>query len=187
MNKSKKLTNSKLKAKLYIDQISLVRSVHDIYTVNGITIRTLRLDFARNYNVLSFRHKVSQQYLVVCWLWRLGPCLNSTLWVRSSPGAFSNFFVGGSKVDPKLHPIHKGTCGDTIHSINTMFSIFHLLISPNPFKYLKPSRNKVWVEKTIHMQKLAISKNSTMFVLSSWNLVKMIISWVNNFHQVPWG
>ena len=93
---------------------------HDIYTVNGITIRTLRLDFTRNYNVLSFRHKVSQQYLVVCWLWRLGPCLNSTLWVRSSPGAFSNFFVGGSKVDPKLHPIHKGTCGDTIHSINTM-------------------------------------------------------------------
>ena len=93
---------------------------HDIYTVNGITIRTLRLDFARNYNVLSFRHKVSQQYLVVCWLWRLGPCLNSTLWVRSSPRAFSNFFVGGSKVDPKLHPIHKGTCGDTIHSINTM-------------------------------------------------------------------
>ena len=93
---------------------------HDIYTVNGITIRTLRLDFARNYNVLSFRHKVSQQYLVVCWLWRLGPCLNSTLWVRSSLGAFSNFFVGGSKVDPKLHPIHKGTCGDTIHSINTM-------------------------------------------------------------------
>ena len=97
---------------------------HDIYTVNGITIRTLRLDFARNYNVLSFRHKVSQQYLVVCWLWRLGPCLNSTLWVRSSPGAFSNFFVGGSKVDPKLHPIHKGTCGDTIHSINTMIGGF---------------------------------------------------------------
>ena len=93
---------------------------HDIYTVNGITIRTLRLDFTRNYNVLSFRHNVSQQYLMVCWLWRLGPCLNSTLWVRSSPGAFSNFFVGGSKVDPKLHPIHKGTCGDTIHSINTM-------------------------------------------------------------------
>ena len=93
---------------------------HDIYTVNGITIRTLRLDFTRNYNVLSFRHNVSQQYLMVCWLWRLGPCLNSTLWVRSSLGAFSNFFVGGSKVDPKLHPIHKGTCGDTIHSINTM-------------------------------------------------------------------
>ena len=105
---------------------------HDIYTVNGITIRTLRLDFTRNYNVLSFRHNVSQQYLMVCWLWRLGPCLNSTLWVRSSPGAFSNFFVGGSKVDPKLHPIHKGTCGDTIHSINTMdranvFWLCHIL------------------------------------------------------------
>ena len=100
--------------------ISHIMYMHDIYTVNGITIRTLRLDFTRNYNVLSFRHNVSQQYLMVCWLWRLGPYLNSTLWVRSSPGAFSNFFVGGSKVDPKLHPIHKGTCGDTIHSINTM-------------------------------------------------------------------
>ena len=52
---------------------------HDIYTVNGITTRTLRLDFTRNYNVLSFRHNVSQQYLMVCWLWRLGPYLNSTL------------------------------------------------------------------------------------------------------------
>jgi len=102
--------------------LASVAHAHDIYTVNGITIGTLRLDFTRNYNVLSFRHKDSQQYLMVCWLWRLGPYLNSTLWVRSSPGAFSNFFVGGSKVDPKLHPIHKGTCGDTIHSINTMLS-----------------------------------------------------------------
>ena len=110
---------------LYLDATN-----HDIYTVNGITTRTLRLDFTRNYNVLSFRHNVSQQYLMVCWLWRLGPCLNSTLWVRSSPGAFSNFFVGGSKVDPKLHPIHKGTCGDTIHSINTMAKDIPNFISP---------------------------------------------------------
>ena len=35
-------------------------------------------------------------------------------------GGVFKIFVGGSKVDPKLHPIHKGTCGDTIHSINTM-------------------------------------------------------------------
>ena len=121
-----------------------LRLYHDIYTVNGITIRTLRLDFARNYNALSFRHKVSQQYLAVCWLWRLGPCLNSTLWVRSSPGVFSNFFVGGSKVDPKLHPIHKGTCGDTIHSINTM----NIALNEIVLYYISPTKTLQYCSST---------------------------------------
>ena len=34
----------------------------------------------------------------------------------------------------------------------------------------------MWVEKTRHTQKPAISKRSTLFVQSSWNLVKMIAS-----------
>ena len=38
-----------------------------------------------------------------------------------------------------------------------------------------------------HVQKLAIDKKSTIFVQSSWNLVKMITSWANHFHQVSWG
>ena len=33
---------------------------------------------------------------------------------------------------------------------------------------------------------MAISKESTFFVQSSWNLVKMIISWGYHFHQVSW-
>ena len=50
---------------------------------------------------------------------------------------------------------------------------------------------KVWAKKkqkkpttTGHVQKLAINKKSTFFVGSSWNLVKMITSWTDYFHQV---
>ena len=39
-------------------------------------------------------------------------------------------------------------------------------------------------EKTAHLQKLAIIKQSTIFVQLWWNLVEMIVSWVNHFHQV---
>ena len=46
---------------------------------------------------------------------------------------------------------------------------------------------KSGAKKTGHAQKLAINKRSTIFVLSSWNLVKIITSWVNHFHQVSWG
>ena len=42
-------------------------------------------------------------------------------------------------------------------------------------------------EKTAHAQKLANNKESTIFVQSSWNLIKMITSWGNHFHQVSWG
>ena len=42
-------------------------------------------------------------------------------------------------------------------------------------------------KKIRQVQKLAISKTSTFFVLSSWNLVKMIASWGDYFHQVSWG
>ena len=45
---------------------------------------------------------------------------------------------------------------------------------------------KVWVKKTSHTQNLAISKKSTSFVQSSWNLVKMISSWETYFYQVLW-
>ena len=31
--------------------------------------------------------------------------------------------VGGSKVVPKLHPIHKGICGDTTHSTVVCISL----------------------------------------------------------------
>ena len=37
-----------------------------------------------------------------------------------------------------------------------------------------------------HVQKLNISEKSTIFVQSLWNLVKMITSWGNYFHQVSW-
>ena len=39
-------------------------------------------------------------------------------------------------------------------------------------------------EKTAHLQKLAISKKSTIFVQLWRNLVKTIASWGNHFHQV---
>ena len=41
-------------------------------------------------------------------------------------------------------------------------------------------------QKTAHIQKLAINKNSTNFVQSFWNLVKIITSWGNHFPQVSW-
>ena len=44
--------------------------------------------------------------------------------------------------------------------------------------------SKVWGKKPGHTQKLAINKKSTIFVLSSWNSVKIITSWGNYFHQV---
>ena len=47
--------------------------------------------------------------------------------------------------------------------------------------------SKVWVKKTRHAQKFAISKKSTNFVQSSWNLVKMIAICVNHFYQISWG
>ena len=47
--------------------------------------------------------------------------------------------------------------------------------------------NKVWVKKARHIQKLAISKESTILVQSSWNMVKMIASWANHFYQVSLG
>ena len=34
---------------------------------------------------------------------------------------------------------------------------------------------------------MAINKKSTILDLSSWNLVKMITTWGENFHQVSWG
>ena len=40
--------------------------------------------------------------------------------------------------------------------------------------------------KNIHIEKLAISKKSTFFDLSSWNLVKIITIWGYHFHQVSW-
>ena len=33
---------------------------------------------------------------------------------------------------------------------------------------------------------MTINKKSTIFFQSSWNLVKMITSWANYFHQVSW-
>ena len=42
------------------------------------------------------------------------------------------------------------------------------------------SEQKNWV------QKLAIDKKSTIFVQFLWNLVKMIASQENHFHQVSW-
>ena len=40
--------------------------------------------------------------------------------------------------------------------------------------------------KVRQVQQLAISKESTYFFLSSWNLVKIITSWGDLFHQVSW-
>ena len=51
------------------------------------------------------------------------------------------------------------------------------------FEILLKSEQK----KTGHDQKLAINKKSTIFVQSLWNLVKMINSWGNYFHQGSWG
>ena len=46
--------------------------------------------------------------------------------------------------------------------------------------------SKVWVKKRANVKKLAI-KNSTYFVLFSWNLVKMITSRGNYFRQILLG
>ena len=43
---------------------------------------------------------------------------------------------------------------------------------------------KSGAKKTGHFQKLVINKKSTIFVLLSWNLVKMITSWGEHFYQV---
>ena len=49
----------------------------------------------------------------------------------------------------------------------------------------------LWIEilksEPTHVQKLTISKKSTFFVLSSWNLVKLFTAGVNHFHQVSLG
>ena len=37
-----------------------------------------------------------------------------------------------------------------------------------------------------HIQKLAINEKSIIFPQSSWNLVKIITSWVDYFHHVSW-
>ena len=65
--------------------------------------------------------------------------------------------------------------------------IFELLQTWSLFE--NPWRNwklilKSESKKRAHVQKLAISKKSTFFVQSSWNLVKMITSCGNYFHQV---
>ena len=54
-------------------------------------------------------------------------------------------------------------------------------------KFEKSHLYKDWVKKMTHVPKLAISKRSTIFVRSSWNLVKIITSWGNHFDQVSWG
>jgi len=43
-----------------------------------------------------------------------------------------------------------------------------------------------WKKKR-HVQKLAMNKKSTIFVLSPWNLVKMITQRGDHFHQLSWG
>ena len=47
--------------------------------------------------------------------------------------------------------------------------------------------HKVWAKKTGHVQNLAKNKKSTIFVQYLWNLVKMITSRGNHFHQVSSG
>ena len=39
-------------------------------------------------------------------------------------------------------------------------------------------------KKDGHVKNLVINKKSTIFVQSLWNLVKIIASWVEYFHQV---
>ena len=48
--------------------------------------------------------------------------------------------------------------------------------------YIKAGWNKMR-----HVQKLVVSKKSTFFVLSSWNLLKITILLGNHFHQILWG
>ena len=55
------------------------------------------------------------------------------------------------------------------------------------FNTLNLDPPKVWGKKKQEdFQKLSINKKSIIFVLSSWNLVKMINSWGDYFHQVSW-
>ena len=49
------------------------------------------------------------------------------------------------------------------------------------------SQIKFEQEKTAHIKNLFMSKKSTIFVQSIWNLVKIFISWGIHFHQVSWG
>ena len=65
--------------------------------------------------------------------------------------------------------------------MQSMFSSMFLV------QVLKYSKYKVLVKKMRHDQKLAISKKSTFFVLSSWNLVKIISSSDDYFPKVSWG
>ena len=61
------------------------------------------------------------------------------------------------------------------------------------YKQVKPNKDKMigvlksGAKKTGHFQKFVINKKSTIFVQSSCNLVKMIATWANYFHQVSSG
>ena len=48
----------------------------------------------------------------------------------------------------------------------------------------KPNVNSDWVIRKYTDQKLTIHKKSTIFVLLSWNLVKLIIPWIGNFAKI---
>ena len=48
----------------------------------------------------------------------------------------------------------------------------------------KTFTHDMWSTSKGHLQKLAINENSKKFCPISWNLVKIITSWGNHFHQV---
>ena len=71
-----------------------------------------------------------------------------------------------------------------------MYFCIHVRSSEDNYQFrtiIRKTLCKVWVKKKAHVERLAISKKSTIFVLSSWNVMKMISSWDDYFHQVSWG
>ena len=65
--------------------------------------------------------------------------------------------------------------------IEIHYNDIHYIKVPRYFGYKEIIHLKSEQEKTAHIKKLTIDKNSTMFVPTSWNLVKMITWWGNNF------
>ena len=80
--------------------------------------------------------------------------------------------------DGQRYSVGHSTTPFTLQAISQVIVVTQLLLKIKGFSHLKSEE-----KKTAHFQKLAINKKSTIFVLSSRNLDKIIPSRGNNFHQ----
>ena len=76
-------------------------------------------------------------------------------------------------------------CGsDPFHNQYVIFMLWLKKLSSGMYNTMN---YELWNKKRANVLKLAIRKKSTVFIQSSWNLVKMTSLWDTYFHQVSWG